>query len=209
MFVLWFAATLGMLGGSFAAGGIKALDVNEDPNGPQLESEVAFDVFGGGEPALPRSGLSSSLAARGRGARPGLSGGGPELVADLRAARATVDGVEEPTFDEVIDPFVAGPSRASSRPTAPPSRLSATSRASGRWSSSGSRPCRRSSTRRARGSPTATVHVVTSTFINNDIEALINEELDGSLRLTIPVTFLILLLAFGAIAAALCRCSSR
>src|ERR1044071_6109312 len=50
VFVLWFAATFGILAGSLAAGGIATLDVNDDPNGPKLESETAYDVLGAGEP---------------------------------------------------------------------------------------------------------------------------------------------------------------
>src|SRR5436190_7280008 len=53
VFVLWFVATFGILAGSFAAGGITTLDVNEDPNGPKLESETAYDVLGAGEPVAP------------------------------------------------------------------------------------------------------------------------------------------------------------
>ena len=45
-------------------------------------------------------------------------------------------------------------------------------------------------------------HVV-NTFINQDINDLINHDLDSSLRVTVPLTFLILLLAFGAIVASL------
>ena len=53
VFVLWFAGTLGTLGAGFAAGGIYALDVNDDPNGPKLRSETATDVLGAGEPVAP------------------------------------------------------------------------------------------------------------------------------------------------------------
>src|SRR5258705_2447116 len=53
VFVLWFVATFGVLAGSFAAGGITTLDVNDDPNGPKLESETAYDVLGAGEPVAP------------------------------------------------------------------------------------------------------------------------------------------------------------
>ena len=49
--------------------------------------------------------------------------------------------------------------------------------------------------------PGLVIHAVSSTFINDDINALISEGLDASLRLTIPLTFLILLVAFGAIVA--------
>ena len=40
-------------GASFAAGGITPIDVDEDPNGPRLESEVAYEVLGAGEPVAP------------------------------------------------------------------------------------------------------------------------------------------------------------
>src|SRR4051795_11520093 len=53
VFLLWFVATFGLLGASFAAGGISTLDVNNDPNGPHLESETAYDVLGAGEPVAP------------------------------------------------------------------------------------------------------------------------------------------------------------
>src|SRR5215216_6606408 len=53
VFVLWFASTIGTLVGSVAAGGIRTIDVNEDPNGPRLESEVAYEVLGAGEPIAP------------------------------------------------------------------------------------------------------------------------------------------------------------
>ena len=49
--------------------------------------------------------------------------------------------------------------------------------------------------------PGMTIHVIDSTFINDDINNLISDGLDSSLRLTIPLTFAILLLAFGAIVA--------
>ena len=49
--------------------------------------------------------------------------------------------------------------------------------------------------------PDLAIHAISSTFINDDINALISEGLDDSLRLTIPLTFIILLFAFGAIVA--------
>ena len=51
------------------------------------------------------------------------------------------------------------------------------------------------------GAPDLAIHAISSTFINDDINALIIGGLDGSLRLTIPLTFIILLFAFGAIVA--------
>ena len=53
VFVLWFVGTLGTLGASIAAGGINTIDAFDDPNGPKLESEIAYDVLGAGEPVAP------------------------------------------------------------------------------------------------------------------------------------------------------------
>jgi RND superfamily putative drug exporter len=202
VFVLWFAATLGMLGASFAAGGIRALDVNEDPNGPQLESEIAFDVYGAGDETPPAERLVVVVGGpEGAALDPAFQAGIRQLVADLAAARASVDGVEQPTFDEVVDPLVAGPQSGLISPDGSTVQVVG--------NVPGDRPVVAQrlvpvpaivDAARAR-MPEARVHVVSSTFINRDIEELINGELDGSLRLTIPVTFLILLLAFGAIAA--------
>ena len=110
VFVLWFAGTLGTLGAGFAAGGIYALDVNDDPNGPKLRSETAYDVLGAGEPVAPAerlvvvidggSGAATDPAFKAcpRPRRPG-----PDRRAGDRRWR------ERPTFDEVVDPFVAPP----------------------------------------------------------------------------------------------------
>ena len=51
--------------------------------------------------------------------------------------------------------------------------------------------------------PGTSIHIVSNTFLNRDFNELIASELDGSLKLTVPLTFVILLIAFGAIVAAL------
>ena len=202
VFVLWFAATLGTLGAGFAAGGIQALDVNDDPNGPKLESETAYDVLGAGEPVDPAERLVVVIdGGTGAAMDPAFQAIVHTLAADLTAARATVDGADRATFDEVIDPFVAPPQAGLISPDGTTVQVV------------GNVPGERPVVEQALAPvpaivdgvraelPNARVHVISSTFINNDITGLINDELDGSLRLTIPVTFLILLIAFGAIVA--------
>ena len=127
VFVLWFAGTLGTLGAGFAAGGIYALDVNDDPNGPKLRSETAYDVLGAGEPVAPAERLVVVIDGGSGAAIDPRSGGVRDLVIDLTAARATVDGAERPTFDEVVDPFVAPP-QAGLSPDGTTVRWSATCR---------------------------------------------------------------------------------
>jgi RND superfamily putative drug exporter len=206
VFVLWFAGTIGTLGASFGAGGIRTIDVDDDPNGPRLESEIAYDVLGAGEPVAPAERLVVVISGvAGAALDPAFQAQVHQLVADLTAARATVDGTDQPTFDSVIDPF-ALPAAAAAGVISPDG---STVQVVGNIP--GERPVVEQKlvpvppivdAARAR-LPDAQVHVVSSTFINRDINDLITSDLDGSLRFTVPITFLILLLAFGAIVASL------
>jgi RND superfamily putative drug exporter len=50
--------------------------------------------------------------------------------------------------------------------------------------------------------PGLEIYALNNTLANKEISEVINSDLDGSLRLTIPLTFIILLVAFGALVAA-------
>jgi uncharacterized membrane protein YdfJ with MMPL/SSD domain len=50
--------------------------------------------------------------------------------------------------------------------------------------------------------PGLTIHALNNTLANDDISTLVNDDLDNSLQITIPLTFAILLIAFGAVIAA-------
>jgi RND superfamily putative drug exporter len=191
---------------SVAAGGIRTIDVNEDPNGPRLESEVAYEVLGAGEPVAPAERMVVVLSGEpGAALDPAFQANVHQLVAELTAARATVDGAEGPAFESVIDPFVLPAEQAAGVISPDGSTVEVV----------GNIPGERDvveqklvpvpaivDAARARA-PQARIHIVSSTFLNRDFNELIASELDQSLWLTIPLTFLILLIAFGAIAAAL------
>ena len=205
VFALWFVATIGLLIGSVAAGGIHALDVNgDDPNAPKLESDTAYDVLGAGAPVAPSERFIVVISGgSGAATNTDFQAAVHQLVANLTAARATVDGVDQPSFDSVIDPFVAGPKAGLISPDATTVQVV------------GNIPGERPQVIQelapippliaaARAQlPNAEIHVISNTWINQDISSFINEELDGSLKFTIPATFLILLIAFGAIVASL------
>jgi RND superfamily putative drug exporter len=204
VFVLWFAGTLGTFGLSFGAGGIVTLDVNQDPNGPHLESETAYDVLGAGEPVTASERLVVVIhGGAGAATSPQFQADIHALVAELIAARASVDGADQASFDSVIDPFDVPPQSGVISPDSSTVQVVA--------NAPGERPAVQQrlvpvagivDAARAR-MPSATIHVISSTFINRDINDLITSDLDGSLRFTIPITFAILLLAFGAIVASL------
>ncbi|HEV8252620.1 MAG TPA: MMPL family transporter [Candidatus Limnocylindria bacterium] len=204
VFPLWFVATIGLFALSLNAGGIRTLDVNDDDDGPRLEASEAYDVFGAGEPEDPAERLVIVLNG-GSGAvhDPDFQAGVADLVAALDEASVTIDGAETPTFDELNDPFAA-PAEAGLV-----SADGTTVQVVGNVPGERDRvalllepiPVILADTRAAM--PDTEIHVVSNTFINDDINELINHDLDSSLRITVPLTFLILLLAFGAIVASL------
>ena len=206
MFGLWFAATIGTLVASVAAGGIRTIDVNEDPNGPRLESEVAYEVLGAGEPVAPAERMVVVISGEpGAALAPAFQSNVHQLVAELTGAKATVDRTETPTFDSVIDPFVLPNEQAAGVISPDGSTVQVVGNIPGERDVVEQKLVPVPSivdAARARA-PDVRIHIVSSTFLNRDFNDLIASELDGSLRLTVPLTFLILLIAFGAIAAAL------
>lgn len=204
VFALWFAGTIGTLVASVAAGGIRTIDAFEDPNGPRLESELAYEVLGAGAPVAPSERLVIVIdGGSGAALDPVFQEAIHRLVAELTAAEALEFDMDAPVFESVVDPFEAGPQSGLISPDGSTVQVVGTV--------PGERPIVEQKlvpvpaivdAARAR-MPSATIHVISNTFINRDINELITGELDGSLRITIPVTFAILLLAFGAIVASL------
>jgi RND superfamily putative drug exporter len=204
VFPLWFVATVGLFGLSVQAGGIRTLDVNSDASGPILESEEAYDVFGAGEPVAPSERLVIVLDG-GPGAveDPAFQGGVADLITALQAAKATVDGTETPTFDELTDPFAAPPEAGLISADGTTVQLVGTVKGERDRVAQLLEPIPAIVDDARAAMPGIEIHVVSNTFINQDINELINHDLDSSLRITVPLTFLILLLAFGAIVASL------
>ena len=203
VFALWFVATLGTFALSIALGGIRTLDVNNDPNERQLESEQAYEVLGSGEPVAPSERLVVVVGGGpGAATNPEFQAGVAKLVADLAAATVTIDGGATPTFDQLVDPFHAPPEAGLVSPDGTTVQVV------------GMIPGERDRVAVLLGPvpgivdaaraaiPGTTIHIVSSTLINRDIQVVIARDLDSSLRLTVPATFAILLLAFGAIVAA-------
>jgi hypothetical protein len=107
---LWFVFTLGLLGLSIAAGGIKPLDVNQDPNEARLESQHAYDVYNAGKTTAASERLVVVIAGQpGAASDAAFRSGVTTLVANLAGATATIDGATAKSFDQVANPFLAPP----------------------------------------------------------------------------------------------------
>jgi len=201
---LWFVFTIGIFVASLGLGGINTEDARGGPNQRSIEASDAYDVFNASGVEPPSEQL---IVLVGGGANavadPGFKQAVGDLVTKLGAASASVDGVETKTFDQLVDPYEAPPAAGLI------SADQTTVRIFGHISGDNARvkallapvPAIMADARAA--NPALTIHVVSSTFINQDINDLINSGLDDTLRLTLPLTFIILLTAFGAIVASL------
>ena len=128
----------------------------------------------------------------------------PTSATRLTALQSTVDGADRsgrsPTRRSDEGPAAGRPGLAG--PDDRPDRR-AGARATASRSPSGSSPCRPSFAEIRAAHPGLRIHALNNTLANDEISELINGGLDASLRLTIPLTFVILLIAFGAVVAAL------
>ena len=201
--ILWFVATIGVYILSGRMGGIRSLDASGNPNEQEIEAQQAYDVFNAGGTSEPPSEQFIVVLAGGPGAvkDPAFQKTVGDLVAALGAARADVGGVATPTFDQLTDPLTAP--AAAHLVSADGSAVRIVGRIPGEKLQVKDllTPIRPIIDAAVAAHPETTIHVVDSTFINDDINGLISHDLDNSIGLTIPATFIILIIAFGAIVA--------
>ena len=202
--VLWFVVTIGLFVLSNSAGGIKALDASGNPNEQEIEAQQAYDVFNAGGKADPYEQVIVVVEGQpGATADPAFKATVSGLVGSLTAARGELAGTSTTSFATVADPLNAPP--AAGLVSADGSTVRIVGRINGDKDRTGPLlvPVRPIVDAARAASPGTTIHIIDSTFINEDINSLISDGLDSSLVLTIPLTFIILIVAFGAIVASI------
>jgi len=200
----WFVLTVGLFVISLATGGTNASEVVSNEQRSRYEAGEASVLFNASGAQAPSQQLLLLLNDPDGGTveDTALRAAIEDALARLTAQRSTVDGQDVPTFDQVIDPLTA-PAQAS---LVSPDRT--TVRVVARIPGEGPQlrervgplPTLVEGIRAAH--PELRVHALNNTLANAEISELVNSDLDASLRLTIPLTFLILLLAFGTFVAA-------
>ena len=203
VFGLWFVLTIGLFAGSMAAGGTLTADAVDNDREEQstFESARAYDVFNAaGTPT--EDPVHRTLIVVGDPDGPLADTALDDIVGQMNSATAVVGGASEPLFANVVDPRLAPPEaglvssdRSTVRiaPDVPGDDAAVEERLA----------AMRSFLEELRIThPDLQIHSLDGTLANEDIQELVNGGLDASLRLTIPLTFLILLIAFGAVVAA-------
>ncbi len=200
---LWFVFTIGIFLASIAAGGTASENAVADDSAPEYESGRAYDLFNasGTEDAGQRLFLVVSSGA-GTVDDPAVATAVTDIVARTAALQSTIDGAPLATFEEVIDPLLVPAEAGLVSPDRTTVRIVADFPSEGPSASDRLAPVPAFLEELRAAHPDLRIHALNNTLANNDISTLVTEDLDSALLITIPLTFAILLVAFGAAVAA-------
>ena len=208
VFGLWFVLTIGLFVASLPMGGTRTADAVDDDREEQTTYEAAraYDLFGASgdrghdPPDAARRGRSrkarSTMQRRAAALDDVLARMAAHTTDDRWRGRADVRGDRRSAARAARGrPRLAGPIDRPDRGRGARGRT--------RRSTRGSRTMRPFLDETRAAHPGLRIHSLDGTLANEDIQELVTGGLDASLRLTIPLTFLILLVAFGAAVAAI------
>lgn len=192
---LWFAFTIGLFATSLAMGGTRTL--SQMGGGPaRTESAQAEQIFasaGTGTPSeafyvVVRSGTLTASDPRYRAAV-------ADIVTRLNGA---TDASGAPALTGLTDPYAAPPEAGMVSADATSVRLAGQLIGDSAAITAKAAALRPIVSQVQAAYPAFEIHALDNTLINEDLNKLVGDDLDGSLKLTLPITFLILLVAFGA-----------
>ncbi len=202
--LLWFVATVGLFVLSVSMGGTKTENAVNPTTHARYESVRAYQLFGASGAATPAGQSvyvvvsSTTQKATDASFAAAITG----IAARLQAATASVAGQTVPTFSTVTDPLKVPPAAGLASADLSTVRIVARADGDGTTLVQKLRPIPALMADLRAANPGLEIHAVSNTLANEEISGLVSHDLDGSLRLTIPITFAILLIAFGALVAA-------
>jgi uncharacterized membrane protein YdfJ with MMPL/SSD domain len=206
VFGLWFVLTIGIFIVSLGMGGIRAVAATGGLAGSDTEAARGLQAMGsgasaGGAPA----GESLTVvitSASAKATDPAFKSTVETIVQRLGAASATVAGVAGPALAKVIDPYAAPPTAGLLAPDGAGVIVDARILGSSTDRETRARAVAATISAAQADFPAFAIHAVSNTLTNDQIGTVVNADLDGSLRISLPATFIILVLAFGAVVAA-------
>src|SRR6266545_4324800 len=184
----WFVATIGLFAFSLALGGTRAQNAVSTDTRAKYESAEAYDVFNAGGARDPAQSLSLIVSAPSSTVDdPATAAAVGRMVAQLTAVKASVDGQEGPTFESVADPLKAPPATELVSPDRTTARIVGRINGEGATLEAKVKPIPALVDQMRAENPGLEIHTLNTTLANQEISAVINSDLDGSLRLTIEV----------------------
>jgi uncharacterized membrane protein YdfJ with MMPL/SSD domain len=209
VFGLWFVATIGLFVVSLLAGGTRSVEAVSNDQRAKYEAGEAYVVYsaanastGQQAPASQQFLLIMSSADR-TVADPVFQAATADITKRMAALQATVDGVNGPVFEQIVDPTLAPGAAGLISPDRTTVRIVARVPGDGAVIAQRLEPVPALVTEIKAAHPEYRIHVLNNTLANKEISGLINGSLDRSLLISGLITFVILLIAFGAVIAAL------
>ena len=201
---LWFVCTLGLFAASLAAGGTNAAEAVTNEQRSRYEAGEAGVLFNAS--ATQEAPSQSLLLVLSHPTAtiddPAFAAAIRDAAARLAALRATIDGQEVPVAEQIVDPLTAPPGSGLVSPDRTTVRLVARIPGEGEALARRVDPVPGLIDGLRATHPELRIHALNNTLANAEISELVNGDLDASLRVTVPLTFVILLIAFGTVVAA-------
>jgi RND superfamily putative drug exporter len=197
-------ATIGLFVASLAAGGTAAENaVAGDEEGSRYESGRAYEVFDASGTEDPGQRLFLVVSAPSGTVDDAAVGSAiSDIAARMGALESTLGGTAVATFDQIIDPLLVPAKAGLVSPDRTTVRIVARVPGEGTALNDRLQPVPGFIQDLRSAYPDLRIHALNNSLANDEIATLVNEDLDSSLVITIPLTFAILLLAFGAVVAA-------
>ncbi|HEX3427996.1 MAG TPA: MMPL family transporter [Candidatus Limnocylindrales bacterium] len=208
VFGLWFVVTIGLFVLSIAAGGTRSTEAVSNDQHSKYEAGEAYVVYDNANASVGQKAPASQQFLlivsnpNGTVADAPFKSAIADITSRLQALQATVEGTSGPVIDQLVDPTLAPPAAGLVSPDRTTVRIVGRVPGDGAVLAQRLKPVPEAVAAIRAAYPTYRIHALNNTLANNEISTMINSGLDASLRLTIPLTFLILLLAFGAVVAA-------
>jgi len=208
VFVLWFVATIGLFVGSLAVGGTKAVDAVSRDQRARYESSEAYLLYSdananaGQQAPASQQFLLLVTTPSGTVDDAATKAAIADIAKRLGALQSTVDGVSGPVLQEVVDGTTAPPQAGLVSPDRSTAEIVARVMGDGAVLDERLAPMKAALADIRAAYPNLQIHALNNALANDEISELITSGLDRSLVLTIPITFAILLIAFGAVVAA-------
>ncbi len=206
VFGLWFVFTIGIFGLSLAMGGTKTSSVSSNSGISKTDSRKANQVYGAANIStvntIPTQDFYLIItSATLKTSDPEYKAAVTKMSEALQAITYKDGNETKPAFVRVVNPVTAPPNSGLISPDRGSVRIIATIQGvliQREKALAAIKPVTNDLKAQNKGYQ---ILVLNNTILNDEISEIVNTDLDGSLKITIPLTFIILLIAFGAVAA--------
>jgi uncharacterized membrane protein YdfJ with MMPL/SSD domain len=203
---LWFVLTIGVFVISLGMGGIRAVAATGGLAGSNTEAARGLQAMGSGAGA---SGAPAGetltvviTSATAKASDPTFKSTVGTIVERLGATIATVAGAAGPALSNLIDPYAAPATAGLVAPDGAGVIVNARILGTSTERETRAQAIATTISSAQADFPAFAIHAVSNTLTNDQIGTVVTADLDGSLRISLPATFIILVLAFGAVVAA-------